>query len=142
MRFSLVPPTVAKSLLAVAKVAPNPMALTTKVLKGAVYLLLFHLLPLFTRPASEACLLMFLSVGMSNMITVFCFHLSHINEANAKAYNESFHRGIDWGAHQILTTANYLGSWTVFFGVTGMLEMQIEHHLFPGLSYANQLRIK
>ena len=111
-------------------------------LKGAVYLLLFHLLPLFTRPASEACLLMFLSVGMSNMITVFCFHLSHINEANAKAYNESFHKGIDWGAHQILTTANYLGSWTVFFGVTGMLEMQIEHHLFPGLSYANQLRIK
>merc|ERR1712084_198632 len=45
MRFSLVPPTVAKSLLAVAKVAPNPMALTTKVLKVVLLNLMVNLNP-------------------------------------------------------------------------------------------------
>jgi len=111
------------------------------ILKGTAYLFLFHLLPFFTRDSrSEAAILTTLSVGLANLITVFCFHLSHINSPNEKHCDMV--AGTDWGAHQLTCSANFLGPFHILCGVTGMLEMQIEHHLFPALSYANQLRIK
>lgn len=114
-----------------------------KPLKGLVYLFALHLLPFFTRPTwGEAWLIALFSVGIANLTTVLCFHLSHINESNADAADD-FQRGkTDWGAHQLLTSSNFLPKAYALFYVTGMLEMQIEHHLFPSLSYKNQLKIK
>ena len=109
-------------------------------IRGAAYLLAFHLLPLFTRAStSEALWLMLFSGGFAQLITIFCFHLSHINESNA--LHADFQFGTDWGAHQLCTSSNFLGRAAALFSITGMLEMQIEHHLFPGLSYRNQKKI-
>lgn len=110
-------------------------------LRGAFYLVTLHFLPLLTRASlREALLLMFLSVGMGNAFIVFSFHLSHINENNAD--HADFKVGGDWGAHQISVSSNFRSSLTNLWHLTGMLDLQIEHHLFPSLSYLNQQRIK
>jgi len=113
----------------------------TSMLKGTFYLFALHLLPFFTRATyGEAWLLAGLSVGMANLTIVLCFHLSHVNESNA--LHARFQEGGDWGAHQLLTSSNFNGTLGALCYITGMLEMQIEHHLFPSLSYENQLKIK
>jgi linoleoyl-CoA desaturase len=45
--------------------------------------------------------------------------------------------GVDWGAHQLHTTANVLTNWEM-----GTLDLQIEHHLFPCISYEHQHSIR
>lgn len=110
-------------------------------LKGLFYLLTLHLAPFFTRPAwSEAWLLFGLSVGIASTIIVLAFHVSHVNESNA--LHARFQSGGDWGAHQLLTSSNFNGTFSYFFYATGMLDMQIEHHIFPSLGYKMQRKIK
>ena len=46
---------------------------------------------------------------------------------------------MDWGEHQLRTSCNWASSW---YSVTGMLDLQIEHHLFPSLPYAVQKEIQ
>lgn len=102
--------------------------------KGIVYLFLFHLIPLFFS-ANSAWWSMFWCSGMATCVTFTLFHVSHINEHSAEA---QFVPGVDWGEYQTRSSANFATKW---YGITGMLEMQIEHHLFPVLSYNNQLKI-
>jgi len=82
-----------------------------------------------------------LSAGAGAMLTVLAFHVSHINEPNSES-SHAFKVGDDWGAFQLSVSANFVGKFYSLFAITGMLEMQIEHHLFPSLSYRNQQRIK
>lgn len=42
---------------------------------------------------------------------------------------------IDWGAHQVLTSHNFGVDSTIALHMSGGLNMQIEHHLFPGVHY-------
>ena len=81
---------------------------------------------------------MFWSSGMATCITFTLFHVSHINEHSAEA---DFKLGVDWGEHQVRNSANFKATWYGLFYITGMLELQMEHHLFPVLSYNNQLKI-
>jgi len=111
-------------------------------LRGTAYLLALHLLPFFFRESrSEAAMLCALSAGAGAMLTVLAFHVSHINEPNSES-SHAFKVGDDWGAFQLSVSANFVGKFYSLFAITGMLEMQIEHHLFPSLSYRNQQRIK
>jgi fatty acid desaturase (delta-4 desaturase) len=41
----------------------------------------------------------------------------------------------DWGAQQVLASSNWGGRVANFF--TGGLNLQIEHHLFPAISFAH-----
>jgi len=109
-------------------------------LRGCVYLLLFHALPFLVR-SEGAAILTLLSAGAGSLLIVLAFHLSHINEPNTEEAVK-FKEGDDWGAFQMSVSANFVGRPWALFGITGMLEMQIEHHMFPSLSYRNQQRIK
>lgn len=42
---------------------------------------------------------------------------------------------IDWGAHQVLTSHNFAVDSALALHMSGGLNMQIEHHLFPGVHY-------
>eukprot|EP00928_Gymnodinium_smaydae_P063839 TRINITY_DN4731_c0_g1_i1.p1 TRINITY_DN4731_c0_g1~~TRINITY_DN4731_c0_g1_i1.p1 ORF type:complete len:428 (-),score=39.03 TRINITY_DN4731_c0_g1_i1:165-1448(-) len=77
----------------------------------------------------------FLVVCVGNFVILHAFHLSHINENNG-VY--TFYEGVDWGEHQLRTSSNWVTSW---YCISGMLEHQIEHHLFPTLSYKVQREI-
>ena len=65
----------------------------------------------------DAWLVWACSVGMANLTTVLCFHLSHVNEGNA--LHAEFQSGGDWGAHQLLTSSNFNGTITSLFYITG-----------------------
>jgi fatty acid desaturase len=98
----------------------------------------FQLLPLFTAPTvAEGCFTIAIVVGMSNVLTLHAFHVSHINENNEAV--GALTEGMDWGEWQCRTSSNWDSVW---YSVTGMLEFQIEHHLFPSLPYAQQNEIR
>jgi linoleoyl-CoA desaturase len=48
---------------------------------------------------------------------------------------------IDWGVHQVLTSHNFGAASRVALHLSGGLNMQIEHHLFPGVHYTHFPRI-
>jgi len=120
------------------------MWIDNHLLKGKLLLMSTFMLvttqfaPLFTHPDGfyAGLWVYFTVVGFSNLMTLHSFHLSHINAHTVYKFKE----GVDWGEHQLRTTSNWAAS--DWFSVTGMLEMQIEHHLFPSLSYELQGKIK
>jgi len=99
-------------------------------------MLMFQLLPLLVATHGHALHVMFVVIGMSNMLTLHAFHVSHINEQNEVDGGEP--DGMDWGEWQCRTSSNWDSGWEV----TGMLEYQIEHHLFPSLPYEIQKNIR
>ena len=44
---------------------------------------------------------------------------------------------IDWGTHQVLTSHNFAVGSFLAMHFSGGLNMQIEHHLFPGVHYTH-----
>lgn len=108
--------------------------------KSIVVCFLTQFLPLLTHPDGvyAGLLVHFAVVVMANCFTLHCFHLSHINEDAANLPYDKVD-GVDWGEHQLRTTCNWAGNNLPH--PTGMLEMQIEHHLFPSLTYAQQAQI-
>jgi linoleoyl-CoA desaturase len=44
---------------------------------------------------------------------------------------------IDWGAHQVLTSHNFAVNSPLALHLSGGLNMQVEHHLFPGVHYVH-----
>jgi len=88
-----------------------------------------HWLPLLFNPNRRGVLAVLLTSSLGSLIIVLAFHVNHLQEATEA---KPFHPGVDWGAHQVHTTANF-ESWTF----SGGLDIQIEHHLFPMLSYDN-----
>jgi fatty acid desaturase len=124
-------------------------------LSSSVFILLFQFLPIFTHPDGKLVGLKVMAfvIMISNIITLHAFHVSHINEhTSEKYYIYDEKNPTDWGEHQVRTSCNWVpGSislaafglpWISYsYGITGMLEMQIEHHLFPALPYEVQQEI-
>eukprot|EP00931_Biecheleriopsis_adriatica_P017746 TRINITY_DN12613_c0_g1_i2.p1 TRINITY_DN12613_c0_g1~~TRINITY_DN12613_c0_g1_i2.p1 ORF type:complete len:427 (+),score=48.87 TRINITY_DN12613_c0_g1_i2:52-1332(+) len=110
-------------------------------LQSTCVLFATQLAPLFVHPDGfyTGLAVHFVVVMLANTAALHAFHMSHINEHNSSAAYE-YKDGVDWGEHQLRTTSN----WTPnkWFSVSGMLEMQIEHHLFPSLSFALQQEIR
>jgi len=44
---------------------------------------------------------------------------------------------IDWGVHQVLTSHNYSCTSPLWLHLSGGLNMQVEHHLFPSVHYVH-----
>jgi linoleoyl-CoA desaturase len=110
--------------------------------KYSLVLLLTQFLPLFTHPGGfySGLAVHLLVVAMANNITLNSFRLSHITErTSCQHYDATSVDGVDWGEHQLRTTCNFR---TCLLSISGMLDMQIEHHLFPSLTYAQQAQIR
>ena len=99
-------------------------------------LLVFQLLPLLVATHGHGWHAVIIVIGLSNVLTLHSFHISHINEQNEVGKHEP--DGMDWGEWQCRTSSNWDSGWEV----TGMLEYQIEHHLFPSLPYEMQKKIR
>jgi len=127
----------------------------TTLVPSTVFICLFQFLPIFTHPDGKLVGLKVAAfvVMLSNAITLHCLHVSHLNEHCAeKQYSFNQTGAVDWGEHQVRTTCNWVpGSLSLAavglphikysYGLTGMLELQIEHHLFPALPYEVQQEI-
>ena len=74
----------------------------------------------------------------ASYLTLLAFHVNHIQ---GETEHVGYAPGVDWGAHQLHTTANF-DAGSGFFGLSGGLDLQVEHHLFPQLSYDKQRSVR
>lgn len=89
------------------------------------------IIPLYLHGTSAILpFLLFTSAG--SMILAWLFIVSHNIEDTKPSNFDPKHKG-DWAAWQIATSASWGGKVWSFF--TGGLNLQIEHHLFPGLAH-------
>jgi fatty acid desaturase len=58
----------------------------------------------------------------------FCSQLNHLTDENSDKFNKDFY------VHQVLTSHTFAPQSLVWFIFTGGLNLQIEHHLFPGVN--------
>lgn len=80
-------------------------------------------------------LLMQMAVGVTLAVV---FQLAHVVEATAFPHADA--NGLvdrPWAEHQLWTTANFSSGGTVSTFLTGGLNHQIEHHLFPRISHGH-----
>jgi len=90
---------------------------------------LFYL-PFTWFPFWKAVAFATIPIGMFGTCFGAMTQLSHMTPetyANGKAATES------WAAHEVLTTQNIATKSTFWFVFSGALNLQIEHHLFPGV---------
>jgi linoleoyl-CoA desaturase len=87
-----------------------------------------HLMPLLLRPMREGVVVFALTSMLPALMTVLAFHVTHL----AGHLEVKYQPGADWGEHQMRTSNNFNSP------IGGTLDLQIEHHLFPMLSYENQ----
>ena len=106
----------------------------TKPLNALFSLVVLQCLPMLTNESyADAWRSSLFSCGFYGIILLHTFHVSHIVEETS---SKPFKKGMDWGENQINTSAN-VKTWFEM----GTLDLQIEHHLFPNLSYDNQISI-
>jgi len=113
----------------------HPMRLKDKlifVFGKLVYAYLFFYLPIhyFGPRAIFSFILPFQFVGSNFLASLFI--VSH--NADDCEYN---YQGKDWAELQIRTAANWSINSTAWWLVSGGLNFQIEHHLFPGVSHVH-----
>ncbi|XRA96815.1 acyl-lipid (7-3)-desaturase (Delta-4 desaturase) [Pycnococcus provasolii] len=98
----------------------------------AVHLALNAALPIYLHGA-RAWLPAFAAYTLTGSLLLSWFFMVSHNLVPLKPQNFGGLSKRDWAAWQIATSATWGGSWASFF--TGGLNMQIEHHLFPGLAH-------
>merc|ERR1712232_509257 len=110
-------------------------AIRACVIDSLLTLAFMHLMPFFFHPWRKAMRVFVLCTMLPALITLFAFHTAHLAD-----FLEVRHvPGVDWGEHQLRTTANFKAG---DFSPSGTLDLQVEHHLFPFLSYENQRAVR
>ncbi|MEM9075177.1 MAG: fatty acid desaturase [Myxococcota bacterium] len=97
---------------------------------------LWYVLPYFLLPWETALLMQTLMIGGAGLMVQGTFALSHQNALAMNLRHDPNPDVRDWGVAQMRTTADFQhGHWlpVTFFGGLGY---QIEHHLFPTISYS------
>lgn len=102
----------------------------------AIAVFVFYVLPFLLQDFRTALGVHVLMLGVSGLIVQTTFACNHQNDLAMNLDHRKSRHPRDWGALQLETTADFQhGHWlpTMFFGGLGY---QIEHHLFPTLSYS------
>ncbi len=93
-------------------------------------LLPFYFLPFWR--ALSVCLLVNIASSLLVVIQIV------VNHEVPETMNASIGDApVDWGTHQVLTSHNYGVDSAVALHMSGGLNMQVEHHLFPGVHYTH-----
>ena len=108
------------------------------VCKG-LYILLFVLVPLLVLPLlwSTAAFILF-HVVFSWMLAIV-FQVAHLTPGMEFG---GVRPGDDWAMHQVRTTANFATGSRIASWLTGGLNHQIEHHLFPKVAHTHYPRLR
>lgn len=91
-------------------------------------------LPFVFLPWRRAALACVIVNVVSSLLVVIQIVVNHeVPETMSRSSGE----GVDWGRHQVLTSHNFGVDSTIALHLSGGLNMQIEHHLFPGVHYTH-----
>lgn len=92
-------------------------------------------MPFFFLDWKSALLVCLLSNMISSLLVVVQIVINHeVPETMSRVVAGE---PIDWGAHQVLTSHNYGVGSRLALHLSGGLNMQVEHHLFPGVHYTH-----
>lgn len=98
----------------------------------AIHLLLSIIIPLMTQPFGQAMWYYFIYTSIGGAVLAWFFIVSHnIEETKPSAIPKEAQK--DWARWQVETSATWGRRIACF--MTGGLNYQIEHHLFPALSH-------
>eukprot|EP01064_Diplonema_japonicum_P031908 TRINITY_DN585_c0_g3_i1.p1 TRINITY_DN585_c0_g3~~TRINITY_DN585_c0_g3_i1.p1 ORF type:complete len:453 (+),score=87.92 TRINITY_DN585_c0_g3_i1:61-1419(+) len=101
------------------------------------HVLFTYALPIYFQGFFYGLLLIELNTVLTSTIFGFEFIVNHEIEG-CDIYPETVGKTVDWGAYQTISSADFhplgWGSW-FFNQLTGGLNLQICHHLFPGIHY-------
>ena len=100
-----------------------------------VNLLLTVALPFFFLPWPKALLVCFIANAVSSLMVTLQIVVNHEVPETAGKIVAGERR--DWGEHQVLTSHNYGVESAFALHMSGGLNMQIEHHLFPSIYYTH-----
>ena len=101
----------------------------------AVNLVFSVALPFFFLPFRQALLVCLIANVVASLFVTIQISVNH--EVPETQGHVSADVPIDWGVHQVLTSHNYAVDSTAALHLSGGLNMQIEHHLFPGVHYTH-----
>jgi fatty acid desaturase len=94
------------------------------------------LLPFFFLKFPHALLVCLCSNIPASLMTVIQIAVNHeVPETQNKVDPKNVK--IDWGAHQVLTSHNFGVNSKIALHMSGGLNMQVEHHLFPSVHYTH-----
>ena len=110
----------------------------------AIYYTLFIVMPLMLIDASWSTIILGFVIGhlFEGFTLAIIFMLAHVvEECEFPIYNEKNEVFYGWAEHQMRTTANFAtGSFLANF-LTGGLNFQVEHHLFPLICHTHYPKI-
>ena len=92
-------------------------------------------LPFFFLPAGRALVVCLVTNVVASLFVTIQISVNH--EVPETQGHVSEDVPIDWGVHQVLTSHNYAVGSAAALHLSGGLNMQIEHHLFPGVHYTH-----
>ena len=84
-------------------------------------------------------------VATSGLIFAVFSQINHLNEASLKTSTRSAHHPVlkdSWAAGQVETSNNFCPQSRLWHFLSNGLNLQIEHHLFPGLNHCHLPRIQ
>jgi fatty acid desaturase/predicted heme/steroid binding protein len=99
----------------------------------SIFLFYTLFLPFYLNPWKQAMALVLLFVLTNGYLFILNFAVNHLLEENVFPDQNSQER--DWAKLQVLTSSNYATNSTFWVWFSGGLNLQIEHHLFPGVSH-------
>jgi linoleoyl-CoA desaturase len=106
-----------------------------------IYVGLFVVLPLQFMPWYEFLIGFGIWVYTTGLITSVVFQLAHAVEDTHFIEPNTEVLESDWAVHQVLTTANFGSRSKLLSFLTGGLNQQVEHHLFPRISHIHYPRL-
>ncbi len=121
----------------------QPREILKQVSMKLAHFVVFLGIPLTLYPTSLV-LLAYLYVYMIGSLGIaLIFQVTHVNtRVEFPSVDETLRIKKDWYEHQIATAINYAPeSWPVLF-LTGGVNLQIEHHLFPSVSFLELPRLR
>ncbi|MCY1529312.1 Fatty acid desaturase [compost metagenome] len=106
---------------------------TTKVF----YLVMFIVVPIVVVGWQHALIGYLITAGITGVIISIVFQLAHVVEdVEFPMPNEDTHKiEQNWFIHQLQTTSNFSTRSKIVSWMTGGLNFQVEHHLFPKISH-------
>jgi linoleoyl-CoA desaturase len=108
-----------------------------------LYIGAFIVLPIFTVGVLETVVGYLVISAITGFVIAVVFQLAHIvEEADFETPTSANHKvETEWAVHQVQTTANFATKSKVVSWLTGGLNFQVEHHLFPRISHIHYPKI-
>lgn len=113
---------------------PLPLKLRLETLLGQAITVFLHIvLPFLFLPFWHAALVAMVANVIAGLIVVLQIVVNH--EVRPTTSLRPIAQAADWGEHQVHTSHNYSPTSTFALHLSGGLNYQIEHHLFPRVYY-------